>query len=231
MSHPPSQDGTSPEIQIRPYSQEDRARVRELCCETGFLGNPVDPIFEDRELFADFLTTYYTDQEPASSFVLVMDGVVKGYLLGAKDHTLMKSFQTRHFLKLIPKILWRYPGYGKATKHYLHWLAWRGWRETPPAPADTAHFHINLLPEARKVSTTRHLIDAFLKYLRESGEKRVYGQMVSIGNRRGERMFERYGFRLMNRMEVTKFRGIHPEPVFLCTVVKDLEERVTLYQE
>ncbi len=36
---------------LRPFQPADRARVCELCCETGFLGNPIDPIFEDREIF------------------------------------------------------------------------------------------------------------------------------------------------------------------------------------
>jgi hypothetical protein len=48
----------------------DREAVRKLCCETGFLGEPIDPVYQDRELFADFLTTYYTDHEPESCFLL-----------------------------------------------------------------------------------------------------------------------------------------------------------------
>ena len=36
---------------IRKYRASDRAAVRRLCCETGFLGNPIDPVFEDRDLF------------------------------------------------------------------------------------------------------------------------------------------------------------------------------------
>jgi hypothetical protein len=58
--------------------------VRRLCCETGFLGKPIDPVFEDRELFADYLTAYYTDVEPEAAFVLEHEGVVKGYLLGSR---------------------------------------------------------------------------------------------------------------------------------------------------
>jgi hypothetical protein len=30
-------------------------------------------------------------------------------------------------------------------------------------------------------------------------------------------------------MEITKYRAFHPEPVYLSTVVKDLDERVSLY--
>ncbi len=69
---------------IRSYRESDREAVRRLCCQTGFLGEPIDPVYEDRQLFADFLTTYYTDHEPESSFVLEVDGEIRGYLLGSR---------------------------------------------------------------------------------------------------------------------------------------------------
>src|ERR1700720_3673516 len=69
---------------IRGYRRSDREAVRKLCCDTGFLGDPIDPVFQDRELFADFLTSYYTDHEPESSFVLEIDGEIRGYLLGSR---------------------------------------------------------------------------------------------------------------------------------------------------
>ena len=75
---------TEPAFTIRSYRASDRAEVRRLCCQTGFLGSPIDPVYEDRELFADFLTTYYTDHEPVSSFVLEANGELKGYLLGSR---------------------------------------------------------------------------------------------------------------------------------------------------
>ena len=69
---------------IRNYQASDREAVRRLCCLTGFLGEPIDPVYEDHELFADFLTTYYTDHEPESSFVLEINGELRGYLLGCR---------------------------------------------------------------------------------------------------------------------------------------------------
>ena len=71
-------------IEIRKYQSADRAQVRELCCATGFLGKPIDPVFEDRELFADYLTAYYTDWEAESAFVLLVNGEIRGYLLGSR---------------------------------------------------------------------------------------------------------------------------------------------------
>lgn len=63
----------------------------------------------------------------------------------------------------------------------------------------------------------------------KTGVRCVYGQIVTQGDRRGERMFARYGFRVTDRREVTKFRGHSAERVFLCTVVKDLAESPLLY--
>ena len=72
-------------------------------------------------------------------------------------------------------------------------------------------------------------MDGYLQYLHAHGEKAVFGQMVVFEDRRSTKMFERYGFRVMNKMEITKYRDLHPEPVYLCTVIKDLEANSQLY--
>lgn len=215
---------------IRKLQPFDREAVRRLCCETGFLGKPIDPVFEDRELFADFLTAYYTDWEPESSFVLVLNGEIQGYLLGSRHPLRQQAYSLYQNLSLFFRGLKRYWGYGAASREFIHWIALHGWREVPAAPKRTPHFHINLLAGARNVASTRALMDAYLKYLRVCGEKQVYGQMVTFEGRRGTRMFERYGFKVLNRAEITKYRKLHPEPVYLSTVIKDLEQNAQLYR-
>ena len=59
-------------------------------------------------------------------------------------------------------------------------------------------------------------------YLRERGEKAVFGQMVTFESRRGAKVLERYGFRVIEKREITKWRDKHPEPVYLTTVIKEL---------
>lgn len=198
--------------------------MRWLCCETGFLGKPIDPVFEDRELFADYLTSYYTDCEPESSMVVEMDGQVKGYLLGSR-----KSFrQQMHgfFLNfsLLVRGMRRYWTYSRASRDFIGWILRNSWREVPAAPRRTAHFHINALPEAQAVAIARELVGRYLNYLRAAGEKAVYGQMVTFESRRGARLFERYGFQVLEKREITKYRKLHPEPVYLTTVLKQLDE-------
>ena len=216
-------------FEIRNFQPGDRQRVRELCCETGFLGNPIDPIFEDRTLFADYLTTYYTDWEPESAFVLLVNGEIRGYLLGSRHPARQQLFNFYSNAVLFLRGILRYPRYSAASKKFVHWIFRTAWREVPAAPRKTAHFHINLLADARSVASTRALMDSYLRYLHAHGEKRVFGQMVVFEDRRGTKMFERYGFRVLNKAEITKYRDLHPEPVYLCTVIKDLDENSQLY--
>jgi hypothetical protein len=208
---------------IRSYRASDRAAVRQLCCQTGFLGEPIDPVYEDHELFADFLTSYYTDKEPESSFVLEIDGEIRGYLLGSRKPLRNQFYSFRQNLRLFVRALLRYSGYNDRSRKFIRWMIGHGWREVPAAPRRTPHFHINLQPDARKMSTTRALMSAYLSYLYRCGEKRVYGQIVTFESRRGEKMFERYGFRVMNRAEITKYKAYYPESVYLSTVIKNLE--------
>ena len=79
---------------IRNYRPSDREAVRALCCSTGFLGEPIDPVYEDRELFADFLTTYYTDHEPESSFVLEVNGEICGLTPAGRFETNCRRLMT-----------------------------------------------------------------------------------------------------------------------------------------
>jgi ribosomal protein S18 acetylase RimI-like enzyme len=209
-------------VEIRRFAPKDRDGVRALCCATGFLGNPIDPVFEDRELFADYLTRYYTDCEPESAFVLTVNGEVHGYLLGSRRPIRQQIFNLFSNLRLLARGAFRYPRYNAASKKFIRWILTQAWREVPAAPRRTAHFHFNVLPESRKLATTRALTEAYLEHLRANGEKRVYGQIVVFEDRRGAGLFERYGFKVLNKREITKYRDVHPERVYLCTVVKEL---------
>lgn len=209
---------------IRPYRAVDREAVRRLCCETGFLGRPIDPIFEDRDLFADFLTNYYLRREPDSAFVIEVNGEVKGYLLGCLHPLRNQLANALQNLALFAVLALRYPRYSAASRKFIRWIFLNGWREVPAAPKRTPHFHVNLLPEVRGTAVGKALFDAFMAHLSARGVKRVFGQMVSFEGRRGEAMFRRYGFKLLNKSEITKYRDLHPEPVYLSTVVRDFDE-------
>jgi hypothetical protein len=211
-----------PDVNVRNYEPRDREAIRRLCCETGFLGKPIDPVFEDRELFADYLTSYYTDVEPEAAFVLELGGVVKGYLLGSRRPFRQQWFSFFENLRLFAIGMLRYRRYNQATREFIQWILKNSWREVPAAPRRTAHFHFNVLPEAQRLSSTQVMVNKYFDFLRSHGEKKVFGQIVTFESRRGAKVLERLGFLVVEKKEITKYRGKHPEPVYLTTVIKQL---------
>src|SRR4028119_833664 len=103
-------------ITIRKFEKRDREIVRRLCCDTGFLGEPIDPVFEDRELFADYLTAYYTDWEPESAFVLLVNGDIRGYLLGSRRPLRQQLYNFYNNAALLLRGMVRYPRYAASSK-------------------------------------------------------------------------------------------------------------------
>jgi ribosomal protein S18 acetylase RimI-like enzyme len=216
---------------IRPYRPDDRPALRAICADTGFLGRPIDPVFEDRELFADYLTAYYTDEEPESTFVCELGGEVKGYVMGCRFPKRKARYETRVLPGLVLRGLWRCftRPYNAASRKYIWWILTQARRENPYSPPDIPHFHFNIRPEARSVAATREMVDMFLGHLVRHGEKQVYAQVVTYESRRGVRMFARYGFRVVDEREVTKYRDLHPGKIHLVTILKDLTLSPTLY--
>ena len=150
-------------FRIRYYRAEDRSGIRRICADTGFLGDPIDPLFEDRELFADFLTAPYTDAEPECCLVLeTSEGRLQGYIMGSRSSWRHHGYLLWRFPGWIAKALFRYFfRYRAESREYLNWLLFRGKKETPPAPPRGVHFHINLLPEVRGLKVGKALFDAF----------------------------------------------------------------------
>ena len=211
-------------IQLRPYRPGDLEAVRRICADTGFLGSPIDPIFEDRELFADYLTGYYTRFEPEALLVCEVDGEVRGYLMGCRRALQRQAYQFLANFVVAGKALYRClrRPYNSASRRFLRWVLMNSWREVPVTPRNMPHFHMNILPDARSVRNTRALIRTFLDFLRSHDCRSVYGQVVTYSGRRTVSLFRRYGFRVIDRVEVTKYRSIHGGRVLLCTVIKDL---------
>jgi len=212
------------EFQIRQYRDSDRAAVRTLCCDTGFLGKPIDPVFEDRELFADFLTGYYLEHEPDSAFVVSVNGVVRGYLLGSRYPVKHQFWSFTQNVLQASRMLRRYRRYNRESRRFIHWIISKAWREVPAAPRTIGHFHINLLPEIRAVAVCRQLLETYFRFLRDHGVKQIHAQIVTFDGRRGFKFLERYGFRVLNQSEITKYRRFTNQSVYLCTIVKELDQ-------
>lgn len=213
---------------IRPYRPEDRDDVRHVCCETGFMGNPIEPVFSDRQLFADFFTSYYTDYEPESTLVAIDEetGQLIGYLLGCSRYR-YNSFRQNLIIatRIVPRALFRYltGRYDKQSRRFLYWVVFRSSGQTPKPVPKAAHFHFNLLPPYRTGRAGRRLLFTYVDNLKAQGIWAVYGQ-IQIQDAKRTRFFERYGFKLTDKKRITKFDRHYGESVYVATLLKVLDD-------
>jgi hypothetical protein len=215
-----------PDYITRPYETRDREAIRRICCETGFLGEPIDQVFNDRDVFADYLTRYYTDAEPESSWVGEKNGEVVSYLLSCKRWHLNHGWGIWNGVRLFLKVAWRFitGQYDAKSRRFLKWIITKGWREAPWAPSGAAHFHFNSLKQHRKMGIARDLVVTLLDDLRKHQVKKVFGQMITYESRRTEKLYEYLGWKVMAKKKVTKYEGTLDKDLYLTTIMKDLEE-------
>jgi len=185
-------------IKIRAYQPADRDAVRSICCETGFLGDPVEPIYADRPSFADLITSYYTDVEPESALVVDVDGKVVGYLLGCLDSKKAWSPERIALRHVLTRGICFRPGtaafYWRGLLDPLRDLASGANKQPHPDLALwPGHTHFSVLPEARSLPVVPGLFRSFFKLARERGCHGVYGE-VFVENERAMAMHRALGF-------------------------------------
>ncbi len=196
-------------VRIRGYREEDRTAIRRLCCDTGFMGEPIDSVFLDRELFADLFTGAYLEHEPQWALVAEAEGQIVGYLLGSvrKDFDFVLM---RNGLPIASKMLYKlltgqYASHPRSER-FVRWLLTCGYHEQPKHPADAAHLHFDLDRRYRGRGVLRQLWDVHEQRLRATGVGHCYGAFFSHPGRRPEAVYARYGFSVFDRKRTTLFQ-------------------------
>ncbi len=197
---------------IRPYQNTDRKEVRTVCCDTANLGDPIDTIFPDRDIFADLLSSYYTDYEPESTWIVEKDGVIEGYLTGCLND---RRYQRLMRWRIVPRIAFRAawkgllvePATWRLFRAALQTLQLGGWRETGELKRYPAHFHMNLQPHLRGQGLGEQLLERFLAHARS---KKIPGVCAAVrsDNPASCRFFQRQGFGELYRHPVVLPRGL-----------------------
>jgi hypothetical protein len=213
------------QVQLRQYRDLDRDEVRRICCDTGFLGNPIDQLYQDRELFADLFTNAYLDYEPEWTLVAESGGRVAGYLTGSADphfqRTLMMSgFNTA--CKMVKRLITGKYSHHLRSEQFVRWVLTRGLVEQPRHPEGAAHLHVNLEKNLRWGSVARRLLSTFEGMLLAAGINHYYAKFFSCPQRNPERMYDRLGFKVYDRMETTIFRPEIADTVYIACVHKRL---------
>lgn len=229
-SHNPKQNSNttvlSDGVIVRPYRQSDRNELRRICADTGWLGKPIDPVFQDRELFADFLTSYYLNHEPDSCWVAEKDGRIIAYTMGSVRPDQYRRLSKKGLWRLGLKGFWRLITfrYNQATRRFVWWILFKSSKEDPLSLPDAAHMHWNMEPDARGTEIGKCFLETFIQHALAHGIRKMYGHMTIPPGKRSTRIFERMGWKEIDRKEQTKYRGFTDGAVYTITLYRELDE-------
>src|SRR5438270_185152 len=127
-------------VVVRPYRDTDAAEVRRICCDTAWHGQPIDPVFSDRDFLADAVVGAYSRVEPESMFVAESGGKVVGYITGCRDtRRFARLFLRRVFPELAAKFFTRGLWRPRPLRFFLR-QAWAGIRHAPDRRAVVAAY-------------------------------------------------------------------------------------------
>ncbi len=220
-------------IAIKNCLPDDAPKVRALCAETGFLGEPIDSLFEDRKWFADLNTRYYLKYEPDSCFVAEADGELIGYVLGCRKPTqyaLVFYFLIAIplFLKALLKCLTRQ--YSSRSRRFLWRLIARGSRERPKRPRGCGHLHINIKDGYRHYGIGRSLFEALFHHFLKRGITKAYGELTFVERRQSMDLYMRDGLLIYDK-KPTSIWGETAGNAYLMTVVVDIPRVLNLKKQ
>lgn len=211
-------------ITIRKFKPEDKEFIRKICCDNAFLGKPIENVFEDRELFADFYTSYYINKEPEHIFVAVDKDNVVGYLISSTNPNHFVS-SLSIYIKSISKMIFRYitKRYKKKESYEYVRLALNSMFTPFKIPRKSAHLHFNVDKNYRHMGIGISLMIEFENMLLDKKIKIYYGQFYDkLDNDSRAKIQKIFGFMDYDLKETKMFSNKIKEKIYIKTIKKEL---------
>ncbi len=212
-------------FKLRQYQPKDRETLRYICCETGFIGEPIDQIFYDRKIFADMIIGYYLAREPKHTLVAEVEGNIVGYLTGSIANNAqiwVLAFGTSAIIKAaIKSVLGFYKTHSQNKKFIknIFKLAFSG---LPDHPKNAAHCHLNLLKGYRGKGIGTALLKTFYKQARKAEFTKVFEDVTSHPGKT-LKYFKQAGFTIFDEKPGTLFGDKLKGKASSICIVKSLD--------
>ena len=203
-------------IIIRLYEPNDHQEVLRISADTAVFGEPVEAILEDRHIFCDAFTAYYTNFESEYVWVACVDDQVVGYLTGCVDTiSQRRRIIRRSIIPLVGRIIQGKYHLGGKTFNYAKYMALGALRKEYPQvdlKQYPAHLHINVDGAMRGRGLGRRLMTAYLEQISEMGVPGVFLDTTDF-NEAACRLYEAIGFKLLDRRQTLVWREVIDGPV------------------
>lgn len=195
-------------VAIRRYVSSDRDAVRDIAWQTAFLGESAAAFFSDKEFYADILTIYFTDYDPAPCFVAEAGGRVVGYLIGSTD---TKALDRVTAAVIVPRLLWKAVVRGVLLRarnlrflwHLILSAAKGEFAAEDYSSGYPATLHINVRRGYRGAGVGSLLMERYFEFLRDKG---VPGVRLATYSEKAGLFFGKHGFSILSSKRRSYFR-------------------------
>lgn len=172
---------------VRPGLSTDADLVAAVCVATAEAGRPQPVDVADPDLVALVYARPYLALEPQTSRVLIDEGTIVGYVVGAvHSPSFYRRWRAEWTGRHLPRPAGADPGLVRLLTHPELALP-------PDVVRYPSHLHVNLLPAARGGGLGARLVHSFLGGLAAAGSPGVHLR-VNADNTRAQRFYERLGF-------------------------------------
>ena len=182
-------------MKIRHYKETDKENVRFVCLNSE---GPCKSSKRSVNFALAVYCDYYIENEPENCFVATDENDrAIGYVISTRNFDTFKEKYISDYYSKIKK--WEY----RRRKSALRAIEYQEkYKEDYPA-----HLHIDILPEYQHMGLGRKLMDALCDNLRQ---KNVEGVMFTVWHKniKAIRFYEKYGFKLIEKLETKLVYGL-----------------------
>lgn len=211
---------------IRPFEKKDKQSIRDICADTGLWGKPIDPVFQDRNLFAKLIVDPYLKLEPEHALVVEDKGKVVGYMISSmkKDFGIKSKIQIAGLGAImgLKFISGKYSNHAP-SKNFVKWSFTQAMSQELNHPKNAAHLHLNMLEDYRNINLGKKLLNEFEQMAKASNHTRYYGEVFSSNNRRFESLYNRLGFEIVDKKRCTIFGDAIKDDIYAMCITKKLK--------
>jgi len=179
-----------------------------ICLKTGGSGGDATDLFCDEYILGQYFAAPYLHFEIDSCFVLELDNMPVGYVIGTSDTLKFNEWMNTDWLLEIRK---QYKSDMEPRSDLEKWLLeiiHRDCRINEFNKAYPSHLHIDLLPVAQKKGFGKKMISRFVEHLVEQGSP---GVQLSVGeaNNNAIGFYTKLGFIELAREEGEVVMGMN----------------------
>jgi ribosomal protein S18 acetylase RimI-like enzyme len=200
---------TRPEeiIEIRSYQDSDLDKIYEICLLTGDSGKDATGIYSDPKLLGHFYATPYAIIEPELCFIVTIDGLPSGYILGTRNSQKFRELSEKEwFAKLRKKYSLPSKSDTSPDSRIIR-LIYEGYTLKDELKDFPAHLHIDLLPATQGKGIGKQIMLTFINKLKELNVPALHLE-VGKKNENAIGFYKRIGFHVICEYEHSVAFGI-----------------------